>query len=89
MFTKLYEDPNYNQSFADAWSLAHIATGVAGALLNVPPVVFISLQLAYEVAEQGLERRYLKRPESALNVLGDITFATMAYLATQYVQEHR
>jgi len=87
--SNLTEDPGYNQSFADIWSLAHAGTGILAGLFEVPPLTFIALQVAYEIFEQGFENRYLKRPESAKNILGDLTIATGAYVATRYfIEDH-
>jgi len=75
-----------NTSLFDAWTLAHIATGVLAARLGVPHGLFLGLTVAYEAVEYsttfpiGKKVFGAKRPESSLNVAGDLIASTGAYL---------
>ena len=47
----------------DAWTLAHIATGVVAKRIGMKPLVYIGLAVGFEALEHLVEAK-LKRPES-------------------------
>jgi len=74
-----------NQGFVDAWTLNHVATGYVAAKLGLSWSTYLALALGYEAFEHWMESPGghpwfgTKRPESALNVTGDIVFGVLGY----------
>ena len=83
-----------NSAVFDKWTLPHVASGFVAARLNVSFTTFTVLAIAYEVFEYSLEypsgRKIFgtKRPESLINVAGDIVANTAGYWLGQRSQSN-
>jgi hypothetical protein len=91
--------PDQNHAVIDPWTAVHFSTGLAAGLMNAPPVQAMSAALAYEVAEQVMERKELGKelfqtagPETFANVVTDmLMFAAGMWLGRRWnaTVEHR
>ena len=68
-----------NRAVLDPWTIVHFGTGLAAGLTDAPPVPALTAAIAYEGAEQVMERKELWRelfktsgPESRANAVMDI-----------------
>jgi hypothetical protein len=82
-----------NASFCDKWTPAH---AVSGALLNIAGLSypqFLMASIAFELLEHSMEsprgnRLFgTKRPESPINVAGDLISGTAGYLLAQALRK--
>lgn len=81
-----------NEAVADPWTVVHFSAGLALGLMNVPFRWALAASIAYEIAEQVLERREFGKdlfetagPESAPNaILDTLTFVAGHRLGRQW-----
>lgn len=77
----------------DVWSLTHMTWGAASGALGMHPWVFVGLSVAYEAIEywhewpRGSALFGSKRPESPVNIIGDLTAEFLTYLAARAARE--
>jgi hypothetical protein len=71
-----------NRALVDVWTPAHLMSGMLVGAAGVRPELALALGVAFEMGEKVAESKGFpllgtKRPESRLNVAGDL----LAYLA--------
>lgn len=80
-----------NEALVDPWTVVHLSTGLALGLMNAPRGPSLAAALAYEVAEQFVERRQwgerlfdISRPESLANAALDVVVFVIGHEAGRW-----